>query len=227
MPLSVTLLAQTRPHEQRAKEIYRKLIEIDTTDTADGNVTRAAEAMAERLKAAGFPAAASRLAAQAPFWNAMMRTTCVATMLGGGRAHNALPQLASANVNCRIIPGVSPASMREKLVEALADPKIKVSFVGQPTPSEPSPLRPDVMGAVESLTKEMFPGVVVAPVMTTGASDGRYLRNVGIPTYGVRGLFLDINDVRAHGKDERLGVKQYFEGLEFLYRLIKALAGGS
>lgn len=169
---------------------------------------------------------AARLAAQVPFWNAMMRTTCVATMLAGGHAHNALPQLASANVNCRILPGVSPASVRQKLVEVLADPTIKVSFVGEPTASEPSALRPDVMGAVESLTKEMFPGVVVVPVMTTGATDGRYLRNAGIPTYGVSGFFLDIDDIRAHGKDERLGVKQYFEGLEFSYRLIRALAGG-
>jgi acetylornithine deacetylase/succinyl-diaminopimelate desuccinylase-like protein len=170
-------------------------------------------------------AAAARLSAQLPYWNSMMRTTCVATMLAGGHATNALPQLATANVNCRILPGVSPASVKDKLVEVLADPKIAVSFVGDANPSKPSPLRPDVINIVESLTKEMFPGVVVVPVMSTGATDGLYLRNGEIPTYGIDGTFGDIDDVRAHGKDERVGVKQFFEGLEFQYRLIKALAG--
>jgi acetylornithine deacetylase/succinyl-diaminopimelate desuccinylase-like protein len=172
-------------------------------------------------------AAAARLSAQLPYWNAMMRTTCVATMLAAGHATNALPQLASANVNCRILPGVSPSSVRDKLVEVVADPQIKISFVGAATPSKPSPLRPDVMNAVESLTREMFPGVVVVPVMSTGATDGLYLRNGEIPTYGIDGTFGDIDDVRAHGRDERVGVKQFFEGLEFEYRLIKALAGGN
>jgi acetylornithine deacetylase/succinyl-diaminopimelate desuccinylase-like protein len=177
-------------------------------------------------QAAPDPAAAARLSAQLPYWNSMMRTTCVATMLAGGHATNALPQLASANVNCRILPGVSPNSVKDKLVEVLADPKIKVSFVGDATPSKPSPLRPDVMTVVESLTKEMFPGAVVVPVMSTGATDGLWLRNGEIPTYGVDGTFGDIDDVRAHGKDERVGVKQFFEGLEFQYRLIKKLSGG-
>ena len=106
----------------------------------------------------------------------------------------------------------------------VADPKIKVSFVGDATPSKPSPLRPDVMTAVESLTKEMFPGAIVVPVMSTGATDGLYLRNGEVPTYGVDGTFGDIDDVRAHGRDERVGVKQFFEGLAFQYRLIKMLA---
>ena len=169
-------------------------------------------------------AAAARLSAQLPYWNSMMRTTCVATLLSGGHATNALPQLATANVNCRILPGVSPSSVRDRLVEVLADPKIKVSFVGDANPSKPSPLRPDVMTVVESLTKEMFPGVIVVPVMSTGATDGLFLRNGEIPTYGIDGTFGDIDDVRAHGKDERVGVKQFFEGLEFQYRLITALA---
>jgi len=171
-------------------------------------------------------AAAARLSAQVPYWNSMMRTTCVATMLAGGHATNALPQLASANVNCRILPGVSPASVKDKLVEVLADPKITVSFSGDAAPSKPSPLRPDVMNAVESLTQDMFPGAVVVPVMSTGATDGLFLRNGEIPTYGIDGTFGDIDDVRAHGRDERVGVKQFFEGLEFQYRLIKTLSGG-
>jgi acetylornithine deacetylase/succinyl-diaminopimelate desuccinylase-like protein len=170
-------------------------------------------------------AAAARLSAAVPFYNSLMRTTCVATRLQAGHANNALPQMAGANVNCRILPGVSPTSVKDKLVEVLADPQIKVSFVGEANPSKPSPLRPDVMNAVESLTKQMFPGVVVVPVMSTGATDGLYLRNSEIPTYGVDGTFGDLDDVRAHGKDERVGVKQFFEGLEFQYRLIKTLAG--
>lgn len=169
-------------------------------------------------------AAAARLAALLPFYNALMRTTCVGTQLAGGHAPNALPQLATANVNCRILPGVSPASVRERVAAVIGDPKVSVSFVGTATPSTPSPLRPDVMSAVESLTKAMFPGVVVVPVMGTGATDGLYLRNAGIPTYGVDGTFSDMEDVRAHGKDERVGVKQFFEGLEFQYRLVRALS---
>ena len=169
-------------------------------------------------------AAAARLSASLPYYNSMMRTTCVATRLLGGHANNALPQMAGANVNCRILPGVSPASVKTKLVEILADPKIAVAFVDEAHPSKPSPLRPDVMNLVESLTKQMYPGAVVVPVMSTGATDGLYLRNGEIPTYGVDGTFGDMDDVRAHGRDERIGVKQYFEGLEFQYRLIKALA---
>jgi acetylornithine deacetylase/succinyl-diaminopimelate desuccinylase-like protein len=184
--------------------------------------------MAADMRAVARPtpdlSAAARLSASLPYYNAQMRTTCVATRLLGGHANNALPQMASANVNCRILPGVSPASVKDELVEVLADPKIKVSFVGDANPSKPSPLRPDVMSAIESLTKTMFPGAIVVPVMSTGATDGLYLRNGEIPTYGVDGTFGDIDDVRAHGRDERVGVKQFFEGLEFQYRLIKELA---
>jgi len=169
-------------------------------------------------------AAAARLSALLPYYNAQMRTTCVATLLSGGHATNALPQLAAANVNCRILPGVLPAAVKDTLVKVLADPAISVSFVGEAQPSKPSPLRPEVMGVVEALTKEMYPGVVVVPVMSTGATDGLYLRNGEIPTYGIDGTFGDMEDVRAHGRDERIGVKQFFEGLEFQYRLIAALA---
>jgi len=169
-------------------------------------------------------AAAARLSAQVPYWNSMMRTTCVATMLAAGHATNALPQMATANVNCRILPGASANAVRDTLVDVLADPKIKVSLVGDATPSKPSPLRSDVMNVVESLTREMFPGVVVVPVMSTGATDGLYLRNGEIPTYGIDGNFGDMDDVRAHGREERIGVKQYFDGLEFMYRLVKTLS---
>jgi len=154
----------------------------------------------------------------------MMRTTCVATRLSGGHANNALPQLATANVNCRVLPGASIDAIKRTIIDTLADPKITVSLVKDAHPSQPAMLRADVLNAVESLTKEMFPGVVVVPVMSTGATDGLYFRNGGVPTFGVDGTFGDIDDVRAHGRDERVGVKQYFEGLEFQYRLIKTLA---
>jgi acetylornithine deacetylase/succinyl-diaminopimelate desuccinylase-like protein len=170
------------------------------------------------------PQAASRLSAASPFFNSVLRTTCVATMLGGGHAPNALPQNATTNVNCRILPGVAPASVKATLVKVLDDPAIAVTFVGEARPSPPSPLTSEIMEPVERITKEMYPGVVVVPVMETGATDGLYLRNVGIPTYGIDGTFTDMNDVRAHGKDERVGVKQFYEGVEFQYRLIKALA---
>jgi len=171
--------------------------------------------------------AAARLSAQVPYWNSMMRTTCVATRLQGGHANNALPQLATANVNCRILPGVEPETIKAKLTELIADTKVSVSFVNKANPSRPAPLRPDVMAAVESLTKEMFPIVIVVPVMSTGATDSLYFRNAGIPTFGIDGTFGDIDDVRAHGRDERVGVKQFFDGLEFQYRLIKMLTGGA
>src|SRR3954468_4076279 len=170
------------------------------------------------------PAAAARLSEKLPYWNSMMRTTCVPTRLAGGHANNALPQLATANVNCRILPGLGVESVKQTIIDTLADPKITVSLVREAHPSQPAVLREDVMAAVESLTKEMFPGVVVVPVMSTGATDGLYFRNAGIPTFGIDGTFGDIDDVRAHGRDERVGVKQYYEGLEFQYRLIKALA---
>ncbi len=168
-------------------------------------------------------AAAARLAAQ-PYYNAMMRTTCVATLLEAGHATNALPQMARANVNCRILPGASPASVRDTLVQVLGDSQIAVSTVDEARPSRPSPLRPDILEVVETLTKQLYPGVIVVPIMSTGATDGLYLRNGEIPTYGIDGTFGDMDDVRAHGRDERVGVKQFFEGLEFQYRLIKALA---
>jgi acetylornithine deacetylase/succinyl-diaminopimelate desuccinylase-like protein len=169
-------------------------------------------------------AAAARLSALLPYYNSLMRTTCVATLLEGGHATNALPQLARANVNCRILPGVLPPTVKDTLIKVLADPAIAVSFVDEARPSKPSPLRPDVMNVVESLTKQMYPGAIVVPVMSTGATDGLYLRNGEIPTYGIDGTFGDMEDVRAHGRDERMGVKQFYEGLEFQYRLINALA---
>ena len=169
-------------------------------------------------------AAAARLSAQSPYFNAMIRTTCVATQLDGGHAPNALPQVATANVNCRILPGVPVATVITQLTKVLADAAIELSLVDEATPSKPAVLRDDVMTATETIVRSMFPGVPVVPVMSTGATDGLHLRNAGIPTFGVDGLFDDIDDVRAHGRDERVGVKQFNEDLEFHYRLITTLS---
>jgi acetylornithine deacetylase/succinyl-diaminopimelate desuccinylase-like protein len=169
-------------------------------------------------------ASAARLSAQSPYFSSLLRTTCVATQLDGGHAPNALPQLATANVNCRILPGVPISAVVGELTKALADPAIQISLVNEATPSKPAVLRDDVMMAAETIVKSMFPGVSVVPVMSTGATDGLFLRNAGIPTFGVDGLFDDIDDVRAHGRDERVGIKQFNEDLEFQYRLIIALS---
>src|SRR5262249_12271157 len=149
--------------------------------------------------------AVSRLAAASSYYNALMRTTCVATRLEGGHANNALPQLAAANVNCRILPGESPQAIKAQIEKTLADPAITVTVVDQGRPSAPSPLKPEIMTPIETITKAMFPGAIVVPMMGTGATDGLYLRNAGIPTYGVEGIFYEIDDNRAHGRDERVG----------------------
>jgi len=167
--------------------------------------------------------AAERLS-KSPYDNALLRTTCVATRLEAGHAENALPQTATATVNCRILPGESPAEVRSALIRVLDDSKIMVSAIDKATPSTPSPLNPEIFRAIERITSEMWPGVPVVPSMSTGATDGLFLRNAGIPTYGVSGFFEDVEDTRAHGRDERLGAKQFYEGREFLYRLVQALS---
>ncbi len=166
-----------------------------------------------------------RLAAS-PYNNALMRTTCVATRLEGGHADNALPQTARAVVNCRILPQESATDIQQTLVKVLADDQIKITYIKEPKPSPPSPLRPEVMQPIERTTQALWPGVPVIPIMGTGATDSLYFRQVGIPMYGVSGIFSDIDDNRAHGKDERVAVKSLYEGQEFLYRLVKTLAGG-
>jgi acetylornithine deacetylase/succinyl-diaminopimelate desuccinylase-like protein len=159
-----------------------------------------------------------------PYENALLRTTCVATRLEAGHADNALPENAKAIVNCRLFPGDSSEMVRATLQRVLEDPAISVTLVSEAIRSDGSPLRPNVIDTMETVTTQMWPGVPVIPVMSTGATDGLFLRNAGIPTYGVSGFFGDINDMRAHGRDERLGVRQFYEGREFLYRLVKALS---
>ncbi len=159
-----------------------------------------------------------------PNYNAMLRTTCVATMIDGGHAENALPQTATAVVNCRILPGEDPVKIKETLITVFDDKGLSVTPMNPAMASPPSPLNPDVMKPVEKITQKLWPGVPVVPTMSTGATDGARLRNAGIPTYGVSGIFGDITDVRAHGKDERIGVKSFYEGQEFLYQVVKEMS---
>lgn len=159
-----------------------------------------------------------------PFYNSRLRTTCVATLLSGGHAENALPQRARATVNCRILPGERIETVQDALKRAVNDDQVTLSRVGEATPSPPSPLTAAVLGPIERITQELWPGVPVLPTMSTGATDGLFLRNAGIPVYGVSGLFGEIDDNRAHGQNERILIRSFFEGQEFLYRLTKALA---
>jgi|SRR5579864_201234 len=194
--------------------------------------------LASDMKAAVKPspdvAALTRLS-ENEFYNAILRTTCVATMLSGGHAPNALPQTARANVNCRILPGEDPNRIKDTLVKVVNDPQIRVSFVEQhnadgnlivPQMVPPSPLRPDLMKAVESAAAAVWGPLPIMPVMDTGASDGRYLRMANIPTYGVAGVFLDLDNRRAHGQDERVRVQDFYDGVEFNYKLMRAIAAG-
>jgi len=175
----------------------------------------------------GDAAAAARLSEKA-YYNALLHTTCVATLLEGGHAENALPQSARATINCRILPGVDPARVEETLRGALGDPQVELrrrtkTVIAAP----PSPLAPETMRAVESITQAMWPGVPALPVMLNGATDGALLRNAGIACYGISGEFGDIDDVRAHGKDERVLIRSFYDAREFLDRLVRKLARGS
>ena len=182
-----------------------------------------AEDMRGVLKDAPDSAAVAHLSA-VPFYNSKLRTTCVATMMEAGHAENALPQSARATVNCRILPGEPAAEVTATLERLAADDRIALRTVYAPIPSGPSPLTPAIMGPIERLVAEQFPNVPIVPVMEAGATDGLFLRNAGIPTYGVSAVFEEQNDVRAHGRDERLRVQSFYEALEFWYRMMQAYA---
>ena len=168
------------------------------------------------------PAAAAGRLSSDMYYNALLRTTCVATLVTAGHAANALPQRARANVNCRIVPGETEEEVRSTLVRVLNDPTISVSHPA-PRQNQASPLRPDVLAAVDRATAAVYPGLPIIPTMETGATDGRLLRGAGIPTYGISGVFLDDLDDRSHGRDERVGVRDFYDGLAFNYHLIRAL----
>ena len=169
------------------------------------------------------PEALGRLSS-VPYYNGLLRTTAVATRLEAGITNNTIPQTARAIVNCRLLPGESAEEVRETLVRVVADARVTVNPLAPPKPSPPSPLTREIMEPVERLTAEMWPGVPVVPVMGIGATDSLRFRQAGIPMYGVSGIFLDVDDVRAHAPDERIGVRAFHEGAEFLYRLVRELA---
>lgn len=173
--------------------------------------------------AAGDTDALQRIAAASPAWNSSLRTTCVATQLEGGHAMNALPQLAAATVNCRILPDDTLENVQSTLERVLADSEVKLKVIGEVKRGPSSPLRPDLMSALSRATDSLWPSVPVLPMMVPGATDGLYLRAAGIPTYGVQGFFMERDDVRAHGRDERMSVNGFYEGQAFLYQLVKLL----
>ena len=180
--------------------------------------------------------AIARLSKDDPILNSTMRTTCVATRLAAGHANNALPQTATANVNCRIFPGHSSEEIREALVKIVADPKVTVSYVqtdGSITPTAPNEqqlppvtLREDVMKPLREVSQEFWPGMPIVPNMAIGASDSKYTYAAGMPSFGLEGVALDNNDIRAHGKDERLPLQSFDTGVQFFYRYLKALTSG-
>jgi acetylornithine deacetylase/succinyl-diaminopimelate desuccinylase-like protein len=159
-----------------------------------------------------------------PFYNAILRTTAVATMLQAGHAENALPQMARATVNCRLLPDESPEEVAKTLRRVLADDQISITPIEAAKPSPASPLTPEIMRAVEQSKERIWPGLPILPVMETGATDGLFFRKQGTPTYGIGGTAGDLDDIRAHGKDERVGVQDFYDGLEFEYQLIKAIS---
>src|SRR5437867_894028 len=178
------------------------------------------------------PAAAHRLS-ESGYYNSLLHTTCVATMLSGGHAPNALPQTARANVNCRIFPGEDPQEILKTLERVAIDPKVRISIVPQRTTDgnkvtigavPPSPLLPEVTQAMEKTLSNTWPGVPLVATMSTGATDGKYTRGADIPTYGISCMFFEMKDSRAHGKDERVGVQDFYDGVDFSYKLIRELA---
>jgi acetylornithine deacetylase/succinyl-diaminopimelate desuccinylase-like protein len=181
------------------------------------------------------PAALARLSLD-PRYNSTLRTTCVATMLNGGHAFNALPQRAEANVNCRIFPGHSQEEIRLDLVKIFNDPELSVRYRSDSgqlfdhgsdrKAMTPPPLRADVMVALRGVSNKLWPGIPVVPIMETGASDSIYTMMAGIPSYGINGVEIDRDDVRAHGKDERVKVEAYDTGAEFYYQFLKSLTTG-
>jgi acetylornithine deacetylase/succinyl-diaminopimelate desuccinylase-like protein len=172
------------------------------------------------------PEAIVRLSAS-PINNSTFRTTCVATMLDAGHATNALPQRARAIVNCRILPSEPVAEVQRTLVRVLADDKISVTPTHEPALSPPPPLSPEIIGPIEKVSAQMWPGVPVVPTLLAGATDGRFTINAGIPTYGVSGMFRDPDGSGVHGLNERIRVRSLYEGQEFLYRIVKLYGGGS
>ncbi len=200
-------------------------------------VTRAQFAALARLES-GQLAADMRTAAQNPgdaeaigrlsedaHYNALLRTTCVPTLLEGGHAPNALPERAAAVLNCRILPGHASADVLRGITQTVADDKIEVKWQFIESTDWPaSAVRPEVFSAMNEVAQRLWPGVSSMPILEPGASDGRFVRGAGIPTFGISGVFIDLDDVREHGRDERIRVRDFYGGLEFYNQFVKILA---
>jgi acetylornithine deacetylase/succinyl-diaminopimelate desuccinylase-like protein len=206
--------------------------------TQFSDTTRAMFARATVLRPGEIGEAAARLAANPSdtaaeaivnrdrWMHSLLRTTCVATLVDGGHAKNALPQRVEANVNCRIFPGTTPAEVQAKLTEVIGDPAVAIRPARTDKPLARSPaLDPAIIGPMERLSAKHFPGVPVIPAMSTGATDGLYLSAVGIPTYGVAGIWGDPDGNGAHGLDERMEARSLYVGRDYLYELVKDYAG--
>ncbi|NKB99099.1 MAG: M20/M25/M40 family metallo-hydrolase [Pseudomonadales bacterium] len=156
--------------------------------------------------------------------NSLLRTTCVATELAGGHAENALPQTARATVNCRMMPGRTMTEIRGALIKAMADPEVSIAPVKVAMSSPASPLTEEVMDPIYRVTQDMWPGVTVVPAMSTGATDGLFFRQAGIPVYGTSGIFTERSGSGAHGQNERIHAQCFYDGLEYLNRLVREFA---
>ncbi len=191
--------------------------------TAELNKGQRAADMAEMSRENFNPEAAARLS-QDPYINAILRTTCIPTGLKGGHAENALPRDATATVNCRILPGTDPTEVRAKLAELINDPAVKISSIYDAKPSPASVMPAALQESLEQLVEQHWPGVPVIPEMSTGATDGLFVRNAGIPVFGVAGWFMRPGDIRAHGLDEKIGIAEFHAGAEFWYQMLKKLS---
>ena len=175
-------------------------------------------------------AAAAATVSRDARYASMLRTTCVATRLNGGHANNALPQTATANVNCRIVPTSNLDDVKAALTRVFADTGVKITLVGvsrERFGQAPNAIDPVLLSATTTLTRKMFGNIPVIPTMSTGATDGRFLRAAGIPTYGVSGIFSSPGETNAHGRDEKLRIKSFYDGLDFLYQLVKQVGGAA
>ena len=206
----------TRAQLERSASLYAADTAADLRAIARGYAASAPDADAR--------AAMNRLSGD-PSFNALFRTTCVATMLDGGHAENALPQRAGALVNCRMLPNDPPADV-ERIIRSIAGDSVVVTVPYKPVPSDPSPLRPELMSLLDQLAARYFPGAPVIPVMALGASDGLYLRNAGIPTYDPSAVAAVDGEGNAHGLNEKVREKSIFDAVAFWYDMVKGLAGG-
>ena len=171
------------------------------------------------------PGAVARLSAL-PLYNGTLRTTCVPTLLSAGVAENALPERASAKLQCRLLPDADPSEVRAELEARIANPRVTLTALDPPIPAPASPRSPEVFDAVERVVREIWPGAPILPVMDPWTTDGARLRRDGIPVYGFASIAYDLADYRAHGADERIAIDAFERALEFMHELLRALARG-